>query len=261
MSSHDNLKFLQDNILRTVRTGNVAKLRAMLTHYLNYEQIDHINQLESGCERDNLLHYAIKESCLPKVVVSLLVNEFNMNPCDQNIQGKTSFYLAAGRGYIDIMQMLKQADPKCDSIVTYCDYSPVFVAAVNDQVDTVKYLKVELGHDLNKPNKRGIRPLDLVNKRDHPQVEPYLTAQFKQLYGYTACHPKVTHQVKHSSSKRLYNQDGNIRYFMTQKKAPVKRSTISYNNVFFNNSTMYQATPTKEHVLADGASRKRQCTS
>lgn len=181
MSKNDLIWALQQAIIAAVKHANLQRLELYLNRFIKIKPADiSIDQLTRGPERNNLLHYALQESQSPLPIINMLVNQFNMDPCTQNAEGETPFYLAATKGEVEVMRLLYRANPQCSTICNHKGVTPVYAAALNNQVDSLKFLQTTCGYDLNAQNHHHVRVLDVVNETKQPQAYQFLQKEFKR---------------------------------------------------------------------------------
>jgi ankyrin repeat protein len=88
-----------------------------------------------------------------------LVTEFGADVKRANLNGATPLYIAAEKGWLDIVQCLViEFGADFDSAANH-GATPLYAAVINGHVDMVRYLICELGADVNQAMHEGTTPL------------------------------------------------------------------------------------------------------
>lgn len=290
MSNNKYLERLRQTIVEVATNGRSKQLKQLISLYLREDvNAAHLDELTGGPEQDNLLHCVVQYNKQPLSKVRFLLNEYGMDPCKQNGKGKTAFYMAAGRGHINIMDKLRTTDKRCCDIATYKGYTPACVATVNGRLAVLQYLKNECHYDLNQVNQNNKRPLDYANPKDHPQLYQFLKDEYEtykqhcfaalaqtcsdELSKANACSkpqpeggPDYELAGAQASSYQKLDEDQSIRngksgdikatakrqfYFFKPKprKLPVKRVRSSNSPKLFDDDTIKQAKQQIEQIF------------
>lgn len=126
----------------------------------------------------NLLHITAMKVGNKSITKFLIENGLDVNeqiapPSSSEFRGLTPLHLAAGKGKIEVAEVLLENGAEMNLKASNLGYTPLHLAAINGQQTVAEFL-VDKGAEVNPKSKTGATPLDLSVDKGHKELADFL---------------------------------------------------------------------------------------
>ncbi len=126
----------------------------------------------------NLLHITAMYVGNKSITKFLIENGLDVNeqigpPSSSEFRGLTPLHLAAGKGKIEVAEVLLENGAEMNLKASNLGYTPLHLAAINGQQTVAEFL-VDKGAEVNPKSKTGATPLDLSVDKGHKELADFL---------------------------------------------------------------------------------------